>query len=103
METMKDQFAELHSSHDNHMRTIESMQQTNKQQMMEWENEKNKLVSICVHPILYTNKTSWCKKCCGQESEKGYAEKDVKSTTVDGTKLFDNNDQAAKHYCCLLL
>lgn len=44
METMKDQFAELHSSHDNHMRTIESMQQTNKQQMMEWENEKNKLM-----------------------------------------------------------
>ena len=45
METIKEQFTELRSSHDNHLRTIESMQQTNKQQMMEWENEQNKLVS----------------------------------------------------------
>ena len=52
-------------------------------------------------------KHPWCKKNCGQESKKGHAEKDVKSNgrprpaAVDGIKSFDNDDQAAKHYCCL--
>ena len=44
MEAINEQFTKLRSSHDNHLRTIESMQQANKQQMMEWENERNKLV-----------------------------------------------------------
>ena len=54
-------------------------------------------------------KHPWCKKSCGQESKKGHAEKDVKSkwaakaSAVDEIKIFDNDDQAAKHYCCLLL
>ena len=52
-------------------------------------------------------KHPWCKNCCGQESKKGHAEKDVKSKwrprppAVDGIKSFDNDDQAAKRYCCL--
>lgn len=44
MEAIKEQFSEFRSSHDNHLKTIENMQQANKQQMMEWENERNKLV-----------------------------------------------------------
>lgn len=47
MESIKGQFTELHSSHDNHLKAMEDMQQTNKQQMMEWDNERNKLVCWC--------------------------------------------------------
>ena len=53
-------------------------------------------------------KTPWCKKSCGQESKKGHAEKMQNQNrqpslpAVDEIKIFDNDDQAAKHYCCLL-
>ena len=52
-------------------------------------------------------KNPWYKNS-GQESKKGHAEKDVKSkclakaSAVGGIKIFDNNDQATKHYCCLI-
>ena len=44
MEAIKNQFTELHSSHNNQLNTIEQMEQANKHQLMEWENERNKLV-----------------------------------------------------------
>ena len=54
MEAIKDQYTELRSSHDDHMRTIENMQQINKQQMMEWDNERNKLVCfVLCYGIVY--------------------------------------------------
>ena len=52
MEAMKNQFTELHSSHDNQLNAIEHMEQTNKQKLMEWENERNKLV-CCYCNVVY--------------------------------------------------
>ena len=50
-----------------------------------------------------------CKKVAAKNLNKGHAEKDVKlkwaakafGSAVDGIKIFDNDDQVTKHYCCL--
>ena len=44
METMKNQFSEHERRHDEDMRTIEKMQQTHRQQALQWDNERNLLV-----------------------------------------------------------
>ena len=53
-------------------------------------------------------KHPWCKKSCGQESKKamlkkmGNQNRRPRPSGIDGVKIFDNDDQAAKHYYYLL-
>ena len=51
METMKDQYSEHERRHGNDLRTIEEMQRTHRQQVMQWDNDRNILVS-CVVALL---------------------------------------------------
>ena len=46
MATMKSQFSELRSIHDNQMKVLEETRQTSKVQLDQWEAEKTKLVSV---------------------------------------------------------
>ena len=55
-------------------------------------------------------KHSLCKKVVAmQESKKAMMKKmwnqsgQPRPPAVDGIKIFDNDDQAVKHYCCLQL
>ena len=52
-------------------------------------------------------KLPWCKKVVAKNLKKGHVEKDVKSkwvprsSAVDVTKIFNNDDQAKNRNCCL--
>ena len=46
MTTMKNQFSELRSIHDNQLKVLEETRQTNKQHLDQWEVERTKLVCV---------------------------------------------------------
>ena len=46
MATMKSQFSELRSIHDNQMKVLEETRQTSKVQLDQWEAERTKLVCV---------------------------------------------------------
>lgn len=48
MATMKSQFSELHSIHDNQMKVLEETRQTSKVQLDQWEAERTKLVCVVI-------------------------------------------------------